>query len=197
MIVLFGSTGLYASISLLLTKIERLKNVDFVPTCSVSYWYDCSSVMDSKWSQLTGYPNYINGIVLYSLAIMTGLFILSNKTNDKRVMWFAMLLSGAGLFVNINLLYVSAFIIQAICLWCVLSIVSTTGVFLSVLNYNINQGFLGEGKKVEFYKDKVHFLLLFGMYIFVFAMVFGVKQMVNIWPEFYDVNWPNTFFWIS
>ena len=195
--VFFGGTGLYASISLLLTKIERLKNPDFVPPCTVDGWFDCSRVMDTKWGELLGYPNYINGIALYSLAIMTGLFILSNKTNDKRVMWFAMLLSGVGLFININLLYVSAFLIYAICLWCVLSIVSTSAVFFSILDYNIRQGHLGDSKKVHWYRRNLHIPILILLYIFVFLMVFGVRYMGDIFPDFFLISWPDPFFWLA
>ena len=195
--VLFGGTGVFASISLLLSKIEKLENPDFVPPCSINVWYDCSQVMESQWSALTGYPNYINGIVLYSLAIMTGLFVLANKTNDKRVIWFAVGLSGLGLFVNINLLYVSAFLIHAICLWCVLSIVSTAGVFFALLEYAVREGMLGEGERVREYIKWVHVPLLLTLYLFVFLMVFGVRQMGDWWPEFFAINWPNPFFWIE
>ena len=193
---LFGATGLFASVSLLLARIARFENPEFVPSCTLNVWYDCSRVMDSRWSELTGYPNYINGIILYSLAVMTGLFIMANKENDRRVIWFSLLLSGAGLFVNVNLLYVSAFLINAICLWCVLSIVSTAGVFFSILEYAGRAGFLGEGERIRKYLKWVHVPLLFGLYLLVFGAVFGVQQMGEVWPEFFEITWPNPFFWV-
>jgi uncharacterized membrane protein len=196
LVTVFGTTGLYASIALLLTKIERLKNPGFIPTCTSGSWFDCSRVMDTKWGSLLNYPNYINGIALYSLAIMTGLFILSNKTNDKKVMWFAMLLSGCGLFINFNLLYISSFLIYAICLWCVLSIISTMGIFFAIVDYNIKQGHLGQSKKVEYYQKKVHIPLMFVLYCLIFFMVFAMKYMASWYPEFFDIAWPDPAFWL-
>jgi uncharacterized membrane protein len=199
LVVFFGSSGLYASVTLLLAKLEKLKNPGFVPPCSVNAWFDCGRVMDSKWGELFGYPNYINGIILYSLAIMTGLFILSNKRNDKRVMWFSLILAGIGLFANVVLMYISVFLIHAVCLWCVLSIVSTIGVFFAILEYMGWEGQLGDlenSSHIKKYLKWYHIPLLIFSYLFVFIMVFGVSKIDSIFPGFFEISWPNPIFWV-
>jgi uncharacterized membrane protein len=196
MVTLFGGTGVYASVSLLLSKLEKLANPEFVPSCSINAWFDCGRVMDTKWGELLGYPNYINGIGLYSLAVMTGLFIIFNRENDRRVMWFALVLAGLGLVVNIHLMYISVFLIHAVCLWCVLSFVSTTGVFFATLEYMLREGMFGVSKRVKTYLKWIHIPLLIMMYGLVFLMVFGVRHMSEIYPEFFDINWPDPAFWL-
>ncbi len=194
LIVIFGICGFVASFVLIQNKLSYLANPDFVPSCSINPLLDCGIVMKSKWASLFGFPNMIIGLAEYPMAILTGLFVTYNKTNNKYLMRFTLALSGIGLFINILLMYTSAILIQALCIWCIVSICSTAGVFFSLLDYNMGLT-PPKNKYLVWYREKAHYITTIGFYIALFAFILISRELLRngaIDPEVM----PNLFFWV-
>jgi uncharacterized membrane protein len=138
-IIISGAFGLFAAFTLLSNRIELYKNPGFVPPCNINPYLDCGKVMTSKWASLFGFPNTIVGLIEYPLAIFTGLIILVNKTNNKWLLWTCNALAGVGLFMNLVLLYISAYLIGSLCPWCLLSGAATSNIFFALLAHNLKQ----------------------------------------------------------
>jgi uncharacterized membrane protein len=138
-IIISGCFGLFAAFTLLTNRIEIYKNPSFVPPCNINPLLDCGKVMTSKWASLFGFPNTIVGLVEYPLAIFTGLIILVNKVNNKKLLWICNILAGLGLIMNWVLLYISAYLIGSLCPWCLLSGAATSNVFFALLAHNLKQ----------------------------------------------------------
>jgi uncharacterized membrane protein len=136
-VIISGLLGFFAAFTLLLNRIEYYKNPDFVPPCSINPWLDCGLVMKSKWASLYGFPNTIIGLSTYPLAVMTGFIMLLNKQNNRVLMIVSNIIAGVGLITNFVLLYISAYLILALCPWCILAGVATSNVFFGILTYNI------------------------------------------------------------
>jgi uncharacterized membrane protein len=141
-VIISGLVGVYCAFTLLLNRIEFYKNPDFVPPCSINPWLDCGSVMKSKWASLYGFPNTIIGMATYPLAVMTGFIMLLNKTNNRILMLVCNAIAGVGLITNFVLLYISAYLILALCPWCILAGVATSNVFFAITVYNIKNNHL-------------------------------------------------------
>jgi uncharacterized membrane protein len=129
---------------LTLNKISYLENPDFVPSCNVNPWLDCGIVMKSTWASLFGFPNMIIGLATYPLAVLTGLMVLLNEKNNKWLIRSCLSLALLGLLINVLLMYTSSFVIGAVCLWCILSITSTTNITFALASYTLGTSELNE-----------------------------------------------------
>ncbi len=198
-IIICGFLGLYAAFWLLLGRIEYYKNPNYVPPCSLNVWLDCGVVMKSKWASLFGFPNTIIGLATYPLAALTGFVMITHKNVSKTFMNFCLFLSGIGLIMNIFLLYISAYIIAALCPWCILSGVATSNIFFAILTYNITKGYISLPfglNNIKILTSKV-FGLLFMVcyYMAIFALVW-----LSFTLRLYDINTQQFFdpiFWLK
>lgn len=198
LIIIFGLAGTTASFYLLHDRIEIYKNPNFVPPCSINIWLDCGRVMTSKWASLFGFPNTFIGLMTYPMAVLTGLFILLNPKNNRWLMLFCMSLAGLGLVMNVVLLYISAYLIGALCPWCLLSGVATTNIFYSLLNYNILENHLRFPAKFQNFLIKAILqgwnivpLVIFYTFLILFvALGFSLPQ----WGVYID--FPDPAFWL-
>jgi uncharacterized membrane protein len=194
-IIIFGLTGFIASFMLTLNKISYLENPDFVPSCNVNPWLDCGIVMKSTWASLFGFPNMIIGLATYPLAVLTGLVVLLNEKNNKWLIRGCLSLALLGLLVNVLLMYTSSFVIGAVCLWCILSITSTTNITFALASYALGTSKLNEGSFLQKYYQNWHFLTLVIFYFAIALMVMLGYFLIGegvISPE----NMPNLFFWV-
>jgi len=142
LIIIFGLLGTMSAFYLLYDRIEIYKNTNYVPGCTVNLWLDCGRVMQSKWSNLFGFPNTFIGLMTYPMATLVGIFILGNKKNNRMIMLGCMIASGLGVIANLLLLYISAYLIQSLCPWCLLAGVCTTNIFYALFNYNVLENHL-------------------------------------------------------
>jgi uncharacterized membrane protein len=172
-VLICGLLGSYAAFSLILSKIQIYKNPSYVPPCNVNVWLDCGRVMRTKWSELFGFPNMIIGLMTYPLAFLSGLAMITNEKNSKFLSRFFVLVSGMGMLMNITLLYISAYLISALCPWCILAGVATSNVFFATLNYSINNNSISLGKKLDsLIRSGWMFVGVLFYYILMFVFVF-------------------------
>lgn len=86
-----------------------------IPPCSVVS--GCESVLTSQYATILGVPIALLGAFFY-LAILI-----------RPMRWLAVL----GFLASLILLYIQIFTIGALCVYCMVSLVTSTGIFVSVM----------------------------------------------------------------
>ena len=91
--------------------------------CNINELFNCDSVALSKYSNIFGVPNAVLGLFL-NLMLLIGLlgFFFNSGTNEKESSWlnFYYTLSIINLIANLALAAISFFIINKVCIFCVL-----------------------------------------------------------------------------
>ena len=77
LLVITGVVGWLASGTLVLEKLEVLKDPNHVTACDVNPWVSCGPVMQTSQSSVFGFPNMFIGIVAFAVIITTGMALLS------------------------------------------------------------------------------------------------------------------------
>jgi uncharacterized membrane protein len=117
-ILIAGVIGLVSSATLLIEKIETLKNPDYVPTCSINPVLACGSVINTPQASIFGPPNPTFGIVAFSVVIVTGVLAIA-KVALPRWYWVGLTIgTGAGVVFVHWLVYSSLYDIGALCPYC-------------------------------------------------------------------------------
>jgi uncharacterized membrane protein len=180
-VIICGILGTWTAFTLLNNRIEFYKDPNFVPTCSVNVWLDCGPVMKSKWADLFGFPNTIIGLMAYPLAVLTGLMMILNPKNNRGLMLFCNALAGIGFITNLVLLYISAYLISALCPWCLLAGVATSNIFFSLLAYNVLED------NIKFKPDTQAFLKsrIRGLFTIIPVTAFYITVFFLVWLSFY------------
>ncbi|KRE80214.1 vitamin K epoxide reductase family protein [Arthrobacter sp. Soil763] len=80
LLLVTGVVGWLASGSLVLEKLEVLKDPSHVTVCDVNPWISCGQVMQTWQSSVFGFPNMFIGIVAFAVIITTAMGILAGAT---------------------------------------------------------------------------------------------------------------------
>ncbi|MGX5717651.1 vitamin K epoxide reductase family protein [Arthrobacter sp. MAHUQ-56] len=80
LLVITGVVGWLASGTLVLEKLEVLKDPNHTTVCDVNPWISCGQVMQTWQSSLFGFPNMFIGIVAFAITITVGMALLSGAT---------------------------------------------------------------------------------------------------------------------
>ena len=118
-----------------------------LPGCSIVG--DCGLVATSKYAQIGPVPLALVGVGYFLML----LFFFLAYVDTKRSIFLNLIfvLTSCGFFVALALLWLQFFIIGAICLYCLISDISSIIIFLILLsNYNISEAsFFLRSQKVE------------------------------------------------
>jgi uncharacterized membrane protein len=138
-ILISGVTGLFASWMISAEKLDIIKNPLYVAPCDLNPLFNCGIVMRSIYSTqiLFGYPNSWLGLMMYPCAIMLGLFLIFAENHNKNLLRFCNLLPFLAFCLSCYWIYLQGYVIGAICIWCLLSAISSTLIFISITKYNI------------------------------------------------------------
>lgn len=179
LLIIGGLLGLFASFTLLVDKIEILKDPGFQPICNINPVFSCSSVMKSSQSELFGVPSTIFGIIGYTATIVTGIVILAGATL-KRWYWLAFNIGQVGAIGFVIWLFTqSVFELKTICLFCMLTWFSTIPLFWYTTVYNLREGhivFPARMKRVNDFIQTHH-----GDIIAVFYVIFIAIILKEFW----------------
>lgn len=141
--------SLIAAFVLSVEAIHLAKDPGAVLSCSVNEIINCASVMKHPSADLFGFPNSFIGLIAEPVVITVAIAGLAGIRFPKPFMAAAMVGYTAGLVFAYYLFFVSAFVIGALCPWCLLVTVSTTLVFMSLLHFNIREDNLYLSKGVS------------------------------------------------
>ena len=91
----------------------------------------CDAVRASAYSHLGGLPVPIFGVFMYAfLALMLFLYPLLSPTFVRFTQYIVVVIAGAGFLFSVYLTGIEAFVLHSWCVWCVVSFLMVTGIFL-------------------------------------------------------------------
>jgi len=104
-------------------SIEHFRGV--IPPCA--FLSGCEKVTTSEYSVVLGVPVALGGSIYY-LAIFV-LMVLFTQTRRVKLLKFVFLLSALGFLASLAFIYIQLFVIQAICIYCMFSVLTSTTIF--------------------------------------------------------------------
>jgi len=140
--------SLLASFVLSAESIELAKNPDAQLSCSVSIVLNCATVAKHPTASMFGFPNSFLGLMAEPVVITVAIAGLAGVAFGRRFMFAAQIGYTLGFIFAWYLFYISFFIIQALCLWCLLVTLTTTFVFFAMTRYNLRENNLYLSKHV-------------------------------------------------
>ncbi len=124
MIAALALIGVFVATYLTLYKVGVIGEL----TCSVQ---GCETVNSSRWATLLGFPVAAWGVAFYAAMLVVALIGTSRGYEGERnISQALMLMSGIGVLFSAWLTYLELFVIHAICMWCVISAVIVTIIFI-------------------------------------------------------------------
>lgn len=124
MIAALALIGAFVATYLTLYKIGVIGEL----TCSVR---GCETVNTSRWATFLGLPVASWGVAFYVAAFVVALIGTTRTYEDEKNFSQALaLMSGVGVVFSAWLTYLELFVINAICMWCVISAVIVTLIFI-------------------------------------------------------------------
>lgn len=148
--MLVGSIlSLLASFVLSVEAIQLAKNPDVNLSCSVNVVLNCATVAKHPTAEMLGFPNSFFGLMAEPVVITVAVASLMGVVFPRRFMFAAQIGYTIGFIYAFVLLYISMFIIQALCPWCLLVTLTTTMVWFAITRYNIREDNLYLSKPLD------------------------------------------------
>jgi len=132
--------SLLAAFVLSVEAVELAKNPNAQLSCSVNIVLNCATVGKHPTASLFGFPNSFLGLMAEPIVITVAIAGLAGIKFPRRFMVWAQAGYTLGFAFAWYLFYISFFIIQALCPWCLLVTLTTTFVFFAITRYNIREG---------------------------------------------------------
>lgn len=141
--------SLLASFVLSVESIQLAKNPDAQLSCSVNVIINCATVAKHPSAEMLGFPNSFLGMMAEPVVITVAIAGLAGIAFGRRFMFWAQIGYTLGFIYAFVLFFISMFVIQALCPWCLLVTVTTTFVWFSITRYNIRENNLYLPKKAQ------------------------------------------------
>ncbi len=104
--------------------IEHLRGVP--PNCS--FLEGCAEVTSSPYSEIAGIPVALGGALYYLSILLLSIAFLDSK--KETLFRLACLLTPLGFLASAYFVFLMAFVIQALCIYCLGSAISSTLLFI-------------------------------------------------------------------
>lgn len=108
--------------------IEHYKNV--IPPCSVGTFADCGRVLRSPYAIVFGIPLALYGLAHY--LVLAGAVALYLRTKSPKVSYWLLVQSLGGFLFSVYLMYLQLGVIDALCLYCTASAITSTVLFILI-----------------------------------------------------------------
>lgn len=120
-VLFLAAVGFFASLYLALSHYRNYTDISYSSFCAISKAINCDTVSQSSWSVLFGIPLALWGVFAYAFFFLLALAAQSNRP-ERRGLWdilfaFALICSAADIYFG----YISAMVIQAYCIMCLLT----------------------------------------------------------------------------
>lgn len=175
--MLVGATlSLLASFVLSVEAIEIAKNPNAELSCSVNIVLNCATVAAHPTSTFMGFPNPFLGLMAEPVVITVAIAGLAGVRFPRLFLFTAQIFYTIGFLFALGLLYVSMFVIGALCPWCLLVTLTTTLVWFAITRYNIREDNLYLSKQLS---KRAHGWLdkdydKFVMAVLIFVIIAGI-----------------------
>lgn len=168
--------SLIAAFVLSIESYHLAKDPNATLSCSINVILNCATVAKHPSADLLGFPNSFFGMMAEPIVIVVAIAGLAGVKFPRLFMFAAQVGYTAGLVFALYLFYVSFFIIQALCPWCLLVTLTTILVFFAITRYNIREDNLYLPKKLSkrlqtFIHKDYDKLLLASLVVFLVAAI--------------------------
>ena len=140
--------SLLAAFVLSVEAIQLAKNPSAQLSCNVNVILNCATVNNHPTGTLFGFPNSFIGMIAEPIVITVAIAGLMGVKFPRAFMATAQFFYTLGLLFALFLLYVSMFVIGALCPWCLLVTLTTILVWFAITRYNIRENNLFLSKTV-------------------------------------------------
>lgn len=123
LIVILSILGVMDTIYLSYHYIKRT-----APSCPILSRGWCEKVFFSSYNKTLGIPNAFAGLLAYVLLIVFSVLFL----NHLIPLYFVVVLVAVGFGFSLYFLYLQSMVIRAFCLWCMISVVNFSLLFLAM-----------------------------------------------------------------
>lgn len=148
--MLVGSVAsLIASFVLSVEAVELAKNPDAALACNFNLILNCATVGNHESAHLFGFPNSFLGLIAEPIVITVAIAGLAGVKFPRPFMAVAQFFYTLGFVFALYLLYMSYFVIGALCPWCLLVTLTTTLVWFAITRYNIRENNLYLSKSLH------------------------------------------------
>ena len=129
--------SLIASFVLSVDAVALAANPNTALSCNINATISCGTVATSWQASVFGFPNAFLGLIAEPVVITIAVASLAGVRFPRGFMLAAQTVYTLGFAFAYWLFYQAVFNIGALCPWCLLVTVSTTGVFASLTRHNI------------------------------------------------------------
>ena len=141
--------SLIAAFVLSVDAITLAKDPNASLSCSVNIIVNCATVNSHPSASMFGFPNSFLGLIAEPIVITVAIAGLAGVKFPRIFMFFAQIGYSLGFIFAYVLFYLSFFVIQALCPWCLLVTLTTTFVWFAITRYNIRENNLYLPKKLQ------------------------------------------------
>lgn len=131
--------SLIASFVLSVDAVVLAANPETSLSCNINATISCGTVATSWQASVFGFPNAFLGLIAEPVVITISVASLVGVRFPRGFMLGAQFVYTLGFAFAYWLFYEAVFNIGALCPWCLLVTVSTTGVFASLTRFNIDK----------------------------------------------------------
>ncbi len=139
--------SLLAAFVLSVEAFHLAQNPNAELSCSINVVLNCATVAKHPSAEMLGFPNSFFGLIAEPVVITVAIAGLAGIAFPRRFMFLAQIGYTLGLVYAFVLFFISMFVIQALCPWCLLVTVTTAFVWFSITRYNIREDNLYLPKK--------------------------------------------------
>ncbi|WP_426226115.1 vitamin K epoxide reductase family protein [Pseudarthrobacter sp. DSP2-3-2b1] len=140
LMVITSLIGWLASGTLVLEKLEVLKDPNHTTVCDVNPWISCGQVMQTWQSSVFGFPNMFIGIVAFAVTLAVGMALLSAAT-FARWYWLGLQVGVTLGFAFVVWLWSQAlYEIHILCPFCMIVWAAMIPLFVWVTIRNVTHG---------------------------------------------------------
>lgn len=170
--IILSLIGLLDSIYL---TIEHYSNtIPFCPLYPIpilNILNDCGRVLKSPYSEIFNIPLALIGVFNYGLILLTSIFIYFKK--NKYLLWFLIIQSSISFLASLYFIYLQIFIIKSICMYCALSAIISSLIFIFVI-----KSFKKEKFELHVYLYQIIYKNLIKPILFLFDPEFIHERMI-------------------
>jgi len=141
--------SLWAAFILSVEAVEIAKNPNAQFGCSINIIINCATVAKSSYATMFGFPNSFIGLMMEPVFILIAIAGLADVKFHRLFMFIVQIIFTSALVFAYYLFYLSTFVIQSLCPWCLLVMLSATIMFFSITRFNLRENNLYLNSKLE------------------------------------------------
>ena len=176
-VVVFSLIGLTASLILSIEEVNHMLSPESALSCTINSKLNCKKVMDSPTSRLFGFPNSYLGLIFYSILLSYGLFGFFVKQRNFLLDTGYSIIAGIGFLFSYWLLYISTFVIESFCIYCLISCFAATNIFFAFIYAYTREFLYNRSHFLRQLLDRgIHFYLISLWYVIAVLTVY-IKEI--------------------